>query len=749
MIKKVKRIKNLGLVFSDYSWESALPDFKRFNLIYGWTGVGKTTLSNLFAALETGELSKYPSLEYEVESETGNYKHGRPFDKKIRVFNQDYVSKNVGFIDGKANSIFILGEENKKLLETIEVDARALSTKTKNREAASDNLESTNASKAKEFTNVARIISANMSGEATRNYDKRDAEGAFVKLTSKKLLEKPRIDDLSLTLKQLEKPTINELKMRTIKDELSGDERDIADVLSDIYRKGKELALKTVESVVIEKLKSYSDISEWVEIGLTLHEKHKSTKCEYCGQQLQESRVKELAQHFNEADKCLKNDLDELNKQLISIHSHIQNLNAIDKANLYEELQLTYQVSVESFNNEKEEALASIIRLQELLGEKKAKTTDAVVIAETVNIKQFTTMLESLNVEIRKHNQKTNNFKAEKETAQEELEKHYLSTIYDDVKLQEQKIALLEVEIKVLDNGDPSISGDIGLAGLKNRIVENRSRISSPDKACAEINKKLETFLGRNEIVFEVQEAGYSIKRNGEVANHLSDGEKTAIAFVYFVVHLRDHEFDIEKGIVVIDDPISSLDSSSMFQAFAFLKNSVKEAKQIFILTHNFAFLKLLLNWVRHIPNKGHYMIKNSYEKSQRRAFIAELDKELKEYGSEYHYLFKILYEFKSDGTIAQAYRIPNIARKVLDTFLLFRVPSGKGQYKKIQALKPHFDNIKLDAIYKFANDQSHITGVGFDPALVPETQKNVAHLLEMMEAVFPEHYSILVESIK
>ena len=49
-------------------------------------------------------------------------------------------------------------------------------------------------------------------------------------------------------------------------------------------------------------------------------------------------------------------------------------------------------------------------------------------------------------------------------------------------------------------------------------------------------------------------------------------------------------------------------------------------------------------------------------------------------------------------------------------------------------------------AIYKFTNDQSHITGDGFDPSLVPEAQKSVKYLLEMMKAVFPEHYQILEE---
>src|SRR5262249_50410353 len=110
--------------------------------------------------------------------------------------------------------------------------------------------------------------------------------------------------------------------------------------------------------------------------------------------------------------------------------------------------------------------------------------------------------------------------------------------------------------------------------------------------------------------------------------------------------------------------------------------------------------------------------------------------------------LFKLLYTFQNDGTIESVYHMPNIARKLLDTFLMFRVPNNASPYHKLQSLKSHFDENKLTAIYKFTNDQSHITGKGFDPSLVAETQKNVTNLLEMIKEVFPEHYKILVDSI-
>ncbi len=227
----------------------------------------------------------------------------------------------------------------------------------------------------------------------------------------------------------------------------------------------------------------------------------------------------------------------------------------------------------------------------------------------------------------------------------------------------------------------------------------------------------------------------------------MSEGEKTAIAFVYFVVHLGDRDFDNKNGIVVVDDPISSLDSNSLFQAFSFLKNSVKESGQVFIFTHSFDFLRLLINWRKHAGGAGYFMIKNYFSDGVRTAQLEHMDKELCEYESEYHYLFKLLKQLRDeqDGTIAKAYPVPNIARKVWDTFLMFSVPSGKSNYKKMDDLKTSgFDEQKLDAIYKFTNDQSHITGSGFNPALVPETQKVISELFEMIELIAPTHFRII-----
>lgn len=54
-ITRIQRIRGQR-VFRDFTWPNdGLPDFGRFNLIYGWNGTGKTTLSGLFRHLQHKE----------------------------------------------------------------------------------------------------------------------------------------------------------------------------------------------------------------------------------------------------------------------------------------------------------------------------------------------------------------------------------------------------------------------------------------------------------------------------------------------------------------------------------------------------------------------------------------------------------------------------------------------------------------------------------------------------------------------
>ena len=751
MISKINRIKKLGLVLSNYSWEVGLPVFKQCNLIYGWNGSGKTTLSRLFDAIGGEQI---PDLEYEIEDNKGTqYRHGEAYPQKIRVFNQDYVRKNVQVLEGQANSISILlGEDNKKLLAEIEADKILLDGKPGDSAKPGKSILYSTCVKEKaqkirargaKFTSIAATIGAAIGGNALRTYRKGEAETDFKALTSKAILSQTDCDKYSLAVKQDSLPAVSPIVLKPVEGKEPTDQTSAADLLKSVIAQASVILSKTVQSELIPRLNTNQDIAEWVEQGNNLHRKHGSSSCEFCLQTIPQTRLDQLSRHFNAADKQMKADLDSLIEMLRRIYRVIELVQLPDRARLYLELQIMFESYRTASESAKQAILAAITTLADELKIKKSKTTESVRLTAKPDVETLVTEIVEVNRIIGLHNQKTSGFEEVRNEATQKLKDHYLSTIFDEVKE-------LDVAIANLQSDSELLISEIG--ALKKCIAENMSKVSSKHKACEIINEKLATFLGHHELTFVPNTedglvTGYRIMHGQRPAIYLSEGEKTAIAFVYFVVHLGDQEFDVKDGVIVVDDPISSLDSNSLYQAFSFLKNAVKDGGQVFILTHSFDFLKLLMNWRRSGGGAGYYMIKNRYEGDTRCAYIDKMDKELCEFESEYHYLFKLLKQLRDeqDDSIAKAYPVPNIARKVWDTFLMFRVPNGKTPYKKMEELKDAgFDEQKLDAIYKFTNDQSHITGAGFNPALVPEVKKVVKEMFEMMAAVAPEHFAII-----
>ncbi|MCW5199778.1 AAA family ATPase [Desulfobulbus sp. F1] len=61
MICSIQKISSFG-VFDNFQWSNELPDFKQFNLIYGWNYSGKTTLSRAFRCFEQKKHHKTSSM---------------------------------------------------------------------------------------------------------------------------------------------------------------------------------------------------------------------------------------------------------------------------------------------------------------------------------------------------------------------------------------------------------------------------------------------------------------------------------------------------------------------------------------------------------------------------------------------------------------------------------------------------------------------------------------------------------------
>ena len=254
---------------------------------------------------------------------------------------------------------------------------------------------------------------------------------------------------------------------------------------------------------------------------------------------------------------------------------------------------------------------------------------------------------------------------------------------------------------------------------------------------------------GHAELRLEVNDTGYTILRGSEPAKALSEGETTAIALLYFLKSLQDKNFDLNKGVVLLDDPVSSLDANALYLAFGFIMERTKDAGQLFIFTHNFNFFRQVKNWFHHLPGQRKkdivqrparfYMFDCIKKNNQRSSTITKLDPLLEHYESDYHYMFSRIYRdvhITSESGLEQSYFVPNMARCVLETFLAFRQPDiSGGLWKRLNDI--NFDAAKKIRLLRFVNTYSHADTIGVpqhDPSLLREAKPVLADLLDFIK---------------
>lgn len=370
-------------------------------------------------------------------------------------------------------------------------------------------------------------------------------------------------------------------------------------------------------------------------------------------------------------------------------------------------------------------------------------------------------MLASIVSVIGKHNNKTNNFKAETTKSKRALELHYAAAEVQefDYSANELKSQELEVEAKAAGEDIAKLRQDIGTieASLSNETI-----------GADEFNDTLHRFIGRSELRlrFNKIKKGYEIIRNGigEHDGNLSEGEKTAIAFVYFITKLRENGNKISDTIVVVDDPVSSFDSNHLFHAYSFLRTQCQDAKQLFVLTHNFTYFKLVRDWFsgknkgKDKPDVSFFYQLEASSSLPRSSKLVDANDSLKNYGSEYHYIFKKLYEYKTYASLDrdEAFLTANLSRKLVESFFTFKFPKRRGNISQLMD-----DGVKgcvvttpetKEKIYRFINKYSHgdvieITDESSEN-LAGEGHSVISDIFKWMEEVDKKHYDEMIQVV-
>lgn len=744
-IERISKIKS-HRIFHRFVWPQDLLDFKEKNLFYGWNGTGKSTLSNLFRSIE----KKTPVSEGEVEFViSGNKVDGAAFATaqglpQVRVFNKDFITDNVFTSNGAVTPIFFLGEENiekqkqveklKSDIDQAEKEGRDKETEKRRSEKALDDFKKERAKSIKD------LLSSSGGNNPYNNYDKRSYQ-----VKCDELLKLPDAEQKAKILAESDLDAQKEKKESAPLDKLQ--------ILKFSYPDTQQLAVqvvallkKTVVSAVVETLKDDQELSGWVKTGLAKHKKEHSSDCLFCGQPLPDGRIEELEAHFNDKYNAF---IAEIENQSTVINSAIESLKSCTPPNrlgLYDHLKSDFDARHQDLSNEIAGLKGYLESLLAALKDKAQKPFQSIERSFELVIGNVT-VISDLNAVISKHNQETDEFQTAISAARTAIEE---SLVAQSLTEYQQKRNEVDVVATALQTASDKATA------LRTEVREIEKDIEEHRRPADELNADICSYLGRDELTFEIQGSGYQISRNGTPAKNLSEGERTAIAFLYFLKSLGDKSFSLKDGIVIIDDPVSSLDSNALFHAFGFMKDRTKDAGQLFILTHSHSFFRQVKNWFNHLPNQNKkdvkvrpgrfYMLTSNVTGGNRSSSISKLDSLLHEYESEYHYLFSLVYEAansEEEAGLQQNYHLPNIARRLLESFLAFRQPSKSGELRQ-QLDVIDFDVAKKTRILRFLHTHSHagqISDPEHDPSILIETKQVLNDLLCLIQKDDDRHF--------
>jgi wobble nucleotide-excising tRNase len=788
-IKKIDSIKNMA-VFQDYRWSSSVRDegnniaeFKKINILYGRNYSGKTTLSRIFRALETGFISdKYNSPEFQLSFDGGSSvtqnslsSHGQ----LVRVFNEDFVRDNLRFViddEQTINSFAILGEDNTKLEEEIaQLEAELgseeeksgllgdlLSAQDEYKEAkkSHEDRSSELEGKLRDKANKAGTgIKHNKSfGDANYNVPKIKADIATVIKDTYSPITDEQVGRFHDLLREEPKPEIPELSLFKLQ-------------YSAIESEAKELIGKRIQaSDPIQDLLNDAALSAWVRTGRGYH-KDKRDTCAFCGSDLPPDLWEKLDKHFNQESEELRQALDNLSIVIERERERVPGLLMIKNSGFYSNFTSDLESLAEQFSNQADSYCASLESIKEQVEKRKDDIFTPLEFFPPEFVEDALNAVRDSFEKLREEsNQLTASLSADQSEARAALRLHEVHTFINDIKYEDECTAIDTLRAAMGEAEGVKSAAKEKVDAKREKINELKAQLKDESKGADRVNDYLNNFFGHQSLSLKAIEenaedisTGYrfEVTRNDNKAFHLSEGECSLIAFCYFMAKLDDIETKGNQPIIWIDDPISSLDANHIFFVYSLINAVIVKPKnflQLFISTHNLDFLKYLKRISSDYKGKGDkrikirefFMLERSGDSSQ----ICLMPGYLKNYVTEFNYLFHQIYkcataESIGDGNYHEFYNFGNNARKFLEIYLYYRYPNGiEGDDKLLK----FFGEDSVPAIFtdRVNNEYSHLCGVferGASPIDVPE-MKTVAQQIISKIKDDADQYSALLQSI-
>lgn len=522
---------------------------------------------------------------------------------------------------------------------------------------------------------------------------------------------------------------------------------------------------REVESQVIPKLAESQLRSDWTEAGVELHSP--GDECKFCQNGTVTAEILGMYQrHFSKALAELRTDLSSISteiKQEVELGD-----SWLAKLPLESELLLDRQ-------DKYKQAVNSLSSVWEILKENRSRL---IRLLEKRLSDPLLPLTEKDGLEVPTASPKTSNYFSvladnneacatqveRKESAQQIIEDHYAATYAE----AHAKARSLE---KRSEQAQSAVESNL----YQLQQEYNNLLLTQQDTGpmAQRIDSDLRYHFGHGHISVAQSDdgKGYVVKRGNKIATDLSEGERNAIAYLYFLASLEADGIDKSNTVVVVDDPVTSLDRESLFAAFGVQATYLEDFVQTIFLTHDYEFFRLQVSHLESRYKRSQRQIREQNESefqypkvsiseikaklnedSQRESSLRALSQELLMYSSEYHYLF---YKVANAIRVEAHDEFPllgNAARRLIEGFIAFQAPHKNtfGERVSSIALQRGVDESLTKRVVKFMHGQSHranpnpVAGLDF-----PSIEDELSAVIRFMYEADEEHFNNMCLAVK
>ena len=259
--------------------------------------------------------------------------------------------------------------------------------------------------------------------------------------------------------------------------------------------------------------------------GLGLHQARDSGRCLFCTQALPEDRLRDLEAHFSAEYEQFLSRVDQQLTALRKVSEKAETLTLPHPTVFYEDLAEEYKAAKAKLDGMLKTVKTFFDSLMGEVTQKRGRAFESYTLDASVP-EVPSGIVEGVSQVMQRHNHVCDGFETRAKQARERLENDLVAGNLDDFE------RLVGAEKKALSSVARA-SGEVKrlrgqVEGLERDIVEHR-------RPADELNGDLHRYLGHGELQLAVKDTGYEIMRNGGSAQALSEGERTAIALLYFL----------------------------------------------------------------------------------------------------------------------------------------------------------------------------------------------------------------------